>query len=44
VGARIIANMVIDDKSLFLLKIYNKSENEKLTNKGLIELIESINE
>lgn len=41
-GARIIANIVITDTTVFLLSIYDKSEKENLTNKELDELLRAI--
>jgi mRNA-degrading endonuclease RelE of RelBE toxin-antitoxin system len=41
-GARIIANIVITDATVYLLSIYDKSEKENLTDKELDELLEAI--
>ncbi len=41
-GARIIANIVITDATVYLLSIYDKSEKENLTDKELNELLKAI--
>ncbi|MBS1680329.1 MAG: type II toxin-antitoxin system RelE/ParE family toxin [Bacteroidetes bacterium] len=41
-GARIITNLVVTDKTVFLLSIYDKSERENITDAELIELLQSI--
>lgn len=41
-GARVIANFVISDATVYLLSIYDKSEKENLTDKELVELLESV--
>lgn len=41
-GARIIANTVFTDTTVYLLSIYDKSEKENLTDKELEELLKSI--
>lgn len=41
-GARIITNIVITNATVYLLAIYDKSEEENLTNKELEELLKSI--
>jgi mRNA-degrading endonuclease RelE of RelBE toxin-antitoxin system len=41
-GARIIANLVIKDSTVYLLSIYDKSEKESLTDRELSELLSSI--
>jgi mRNA-degrading endonuclease RelE of RelBE toxin-antitoxin system len=41
-GARIIANIVITDATVYLLSIYDKSEKENLTDKELDELLKAI--
>jgi mRNA-degrading endonuclease RelE of RelBE toxin-antitoxin system len=41
-GARIIANIVITDATVYLLSIYDKSEKENLTDKELNELLRAI--
>ena len=41
-GARVIANFVVTEATVYLLSIYDKSEKENLTNKELIELLSSI--
>ncbi len=41
-GARIITNIVVSDKIVYLLSIYDKSEKESLTDKELYELLKMI--
>ena len=41
-GARIITNIVIDDTTVYLLYIYDKSERETLTDKELEDLLRII--
>ncbi len=41
-GARVIANFVVTDATVYLLSIYDKSEKENLTDKELDELLRSI--
>lgn len=41
-GARVIINVVITDKTVYLLNIYDKSEKENLTAKELQELLNEI--
>jgi len=41
-GARIITNIVIDDTTVYLLSIYDKSERETLTDKELEDLLRII--
>ena len=41
-GARIIANIVISETTVYLLSIYDKSEKENLTDKELDELLKAI--
>jgi mRNA-degrading endonuclease RelE of RelBE toxin-antitoxin system len=41
-GARIIANIVITDATVYLISIYDKSEKENLTDKELDELLKAI--
>ena len=43
-GARIITNFVINQKTIFLLTIYDKSIKENITDKELIELLDAIPE
>ena len=43
-GARIITNFVINQKTIFLLTIYDKSTKENITDKELIELLDAIPE
>jgi len=41
-GARVIANFVVSNSTVYLLSIYDKSEKENLTDKELTELLEAI--
>jgi mRNA-degrading endonuclease RelE of RelBE toxin-antitoxin system len=41
-GARIITNIVISEKTVYLLSIYDKSEKENLSNKEIEELLNDI--
>ncbi len=41
-GARVITNFIITDAAVYLLSIYDKSEKENLTDKELLQLIESV--
>jgi mRNA-degrading endonuclease RelE of RelBE toxin-antitoxin system len=41
-GARVIANFVITDATVYLLSIYDKSEKENLTDKELDELLKFV--
>ncbi|MFT3947622.1 MAG: type II toxin-antitoxin system RelE/ParE family toxin [Agriterribacter sp.] len=41
-GARIITNFVVTDATVYLLSIYDKSEQENLTDKELDELLKYI--
>jgi mRNA-degrading endonuclease RelE of RelBE toxin-antitoxin system len=41
-GARIIANIVVTESTVYLLSIYDKSEKENLTDKELVELLKAI--
>ena len=43
-GARVITNFVVIDSTIYLLTIYDKSEQENLTDKELNELLKSIPE
>ncbi len=43
-GARIIANLVIEDDAVYLLTIYDKSEKSNLTDAELAELLKQIPE
>lgn len=43
-GARVITNIAISDKTVYLLSIYDKSDKDSLTDKELKELLESIPE
>ena len=38
-GARIITNIVIEDTTVFLLSIYDKSERQNISDKELVELL-----
>jgi mRNA-degrading endonuclease RelE of RelBE toxin-antitoxin system len=41
-GARLITNIVINDSTVYLLSIYDKSEKENITDKELDELLSDI--
>ena len=41
-GARIITNLTIQDNTVYLINIYDKSEKENLTDKELSELLKDI--
>jgi hypothetical protein len=41
-GARLITNFVINDSTVYLLSIYDKSDKENLTDKELDELLKKI--
>ena len=41
-GARIITNIVVNEDSVYLLTIYNKSEKDNLTSKELNDLLDDI--
>ena len=41
-GARIITNIVVTAKTVYLLSIYDKSEKENLTDKELTELLKLV--
>jgi mRNA-degrading endonuclease RelE of RelBE toxin-antitoxin system len=41
-GSRIITNFVINNKSVYLLTIYDKSEKENLSDRELDELLQSL--
>ncbi len=41
-GARVITNFLISDTTVYLLTIYDKSEQESLSNKELSELLKYI--
>ncbi len=43
-GARVIANLVIDDDAVYLLTIYDKSEKSNLTDAELTELLKQVPE
>ncbi len=43
-GARIITNFMVTEATVYLLSIYDKSEQENLTNKELDELLKDIPE
>jgi len=43
-GARIITNILIDNSTIFLLSIYEKSDKESITDKELQELINEISD
>lgn len=41
-GARIITNIVIEENTVFLLSIYDKSEKQNLSDKELAELLSQV--
>ena len=41
-GARIIANVIITEATVYMLSIYDKSEKENLTDKELEELLKAL--
>lgn len=41
-GARVIANIVVTEATVYLLSIYDKSEKENLTDKELEELMKAL--
>ncbi|MCH8556150.1 MAG: type II toxin-antitoxin system RelE/ParE family toxin [Schleiferiaceae bacterium] len=41
-GARVITNIVVDDTTVYLLTIYDKTDKETLSNKELEELLKSV--
>ena len=41
-GARVITNIIISDKTVFLLSIYDKSDKNNISEKELIELLNDI--
>jgi hypothetical protein len=41
-GARVIIHVVVTNEVVFLLDIYNKSEQEGITEKELVELLKMI--
>lgn len=43
-GARVIANLVIEDDAVYLLTIYDKSEKSNLTDAELAELLKKVPE
>jgi len=43
-GGRVITNIIITEKTVYLLSIYDKSEKENLTDRELNELLEFIPE
>jgi hypothetical protein len=43
-GARIITNVVVQETTVFLLSIYDKSEKQNITDKELIELLKEVPE
>jgi mRNA-degrading endonuclease RelE of RelBE toxin-antitoxin system len=43
-GARVIANLIIEDQSVYLLTIYDKSEKSNLTDAELTELLKQVPE
>jgi hypothetical protein len=43
-GAKIVANIVITEETVFLISIYDKSEKENLTDKELSEVLKFVPE
>lgn len=43
-GARVITNFVVAEETVFLISIYDKSEQENLTDKELSELLKYVPE
>ena len=43
-GARVITHIVVKEKTVFLLTIYDKSEKENITDKELQELLNQLSE
>ncbi len=43
-GARIITNIVIEEETVYLLTIYDKSDKDNITNKELKKLLLFVNE
>jgi mRNA-degrading endonuclease RelE of RelBE toxin-antitoxin system len=43
-GARVITNVLIEDATVYLLNIYDKSKKESITDKELEELLKFVNE
>lgn len=41
-GGRIITNLVVRDKTVYLLSIYDKSDKENLSDKELLELLKNV--
>jgi mRNA-degrading endonuclease RelE of RelBE toxin-antitoxin system len=41
-GARIITNVVVTEKEVYLLSIYDKSDKESLTDKELKEILQNV--
>ncbi|MCA9750224.1 MAG: type II toxin-antitoxin system RelE/ParE family toxin [Romboutsia sp.] len=41
-GARVITHVVINDKTVFLLTIYDKTDTDTLTNKEILEIIKAL--
>jgi mRNA-degrading endonuclease RelE of RelBE toxin-antitoxin system len=41
-GARVITTIIVSEKTIFLLAIYDKSEKDTLTDKELTELLQSL--
>jgi hypothetical protein len=41
-GARVIVHVVVTDKVVFLLDIYDKSERDNISEKELVELLKMI--
>jgi mRNA-degrading endonuclease RelE of RelBE toxin-antitoxin system len=43
-GARVITYVILKDKVVYLMSIYDKSEKENLTQKELLELLKGVDE
>ena len=41
-GARVITHIIIQDKTVYLFAVYDKSERENLSNKEILELLQYI--
>jgi hypothetical protein len=42
-GARVIIHVVVTDKTVFLLDIYDKSEQSSISDNELIQLLKQVN-
>ncbi|MBC7425494.1 MAG: type II toxin-antitoxin system RelE/ParE family toxin [Bacteroidia bacterium] len=41
-GARVIAHILVENETVYLLSIYDKSDQENITNKEIIDLLKHI--